>query len=78
MVVQQTLRMQLQTHLRNGKDADRIVEGVRQSLEYIQTLEPGVQEVVKECYGVAIRAGFGVMLATFAFSALSCCKFFSL
>ena len=67
--------MQLRDHLKSGKDADRIVEGVRQSLEYMKTLEPEIRIVVKECYGVAVRAGFGVMLAILSFSALSSCKF---
>lgn len=74
-VVQQTLRIQLQSQLTNGKDAARIAEEVRQSLDYIKTLEPEIQEIVKNCYVVAIRAGLGVMLGINSFSALSSCEF---
>ncbi|MCJ1373392.1 hypothetical protein MMC20_004620 [Loxospora ochrophaea] len=61
-VVQQSLRVQLRNRLGSGKDADRIVQGVRESLEYIKTLNPEIAEIVRQCYGSATTAGFGFML----------------
>jgi len=59
-VVQQSLRMQLKRNLKSGTEADRIVEGVRKSLEFIGTLEPEVREVVRRCYQKATNSSFGL------------------
>ncbi|KAI9682042.1 MAG: hypothetical protein M1817_000096 [Caeruleum heppii] len=57
-VVQQFLRAHLRDALGgNGAEADEIVQKVRRSLDYIQTLEPGVRELVRDCYESATRAG---------------------
>lgn len=69
--VQQSLRAFLRDALSQGKDADKIVEGVRQSLDFINTLSPAVRNIVRHCYGVAIRNGFGFMFGISIFSALS-------
>ncbi|KAL8721356.1 MAG: hypothetical protein Q9181_007724, partial [Wetmoreana brouardii] len=61
-VVQQSLRNQLQDRLNSGKDADQIVQRVRQSLDFIRSLPPDVKQVVRECYSNATRDGFGLML----------------
>lgn len=74
-VVQQSLRNQLQNRLKSGKDADHIVKRVRESLDYIETLEPEVREAVRQSYGSAIRAGFGLMLCIVAFAMLSSCEY---
>ncbi|KAL8725694.1 MAG: hypothetical protein Q9166_007208 [cf. Caloplaca sp. 2 TL-2023] len=70
-VVQQSLRNQLQDQLNSGKDADEMVQRVRQSLDYIKTLSPEVKQVVRECYSHATRGGFGLMLGIVFFSMLS-------
>ncbi|KAL9593502.1 MAG: hypothetical protein Q9179_005848 [Wetmoreana sp. 5 TL-2023] len=70
-VVQQSLRNQLQDRLNSGKDADKIVQRVRQSLDYIRTLPPDVKQVVRECYSNATRDGFGLMLGFVFFSMLT-------
>ncbi|KAI9848942.1 MAG: hypothetical protein M1838_000322 [Thelocarpon superellum] len=57
-VVQQYLRAHLRAALENGKAADEIVRRVRESLDYINTLEPAIRDVVRVCYGEATRAGF--------------------
>ncbi|KAH0559400.1 hypothetical protein GP486_004085 [Trichoglossum hirsutum] len=57
-VVQESLRTQLRGALKSGKEADEIVKHVRESLDYIKTLEPGIKEVVRNCYGKATRASF--------------------
>ena len=77
-VVQQSLRTQLRTRLESSKDADLIVKRVRESLDYIKTLEPGVRETVRQCYGSATRAGFGLMVGIVACAMLSSCKYHSL
>lgn len=73
-VVQQTLRAQLRDRLESGKDADQIVKRVRESLDYVKTLEPEVREVVRQCYGKATRNGFSFILGFMAFAALSSCR----
>ncbi len=72
-VVQQSLRNQLQDKLNSGKDAEDIVKRVRESLDYIRTLDPDVREVVRQCYGSATRHGFGLMLGIVSFAMLSSC-----
>lgn len=72
-VVQQSLRNQLQEKLRSGKDAENIVKRVRESLDYIGTLDPEVREVVRQCYGSATRHGFALMLGIVSFAMLSSC-----
>ncbi|KAE8339066.1 hypothetical protein BDV24DRAFT_152992 [Aspergillus arachidicola] len=62
-VVQQILRGRLRSALRDSKDIDRIVDGVRQSLDYIKTLDPSVAKVVRGCYGWAMNKGFAFMIA---------------
>ena len=61
-VVQQILRTRLRFALSGSPDIDRIVEGVRQSLEFIKTLDPAVGSVVRDCYGWATNKGFAVMI----------------
>ncbi|GIK06905.1 hypothetical protein Aspvir_002558 [Aspergillus viridinutans] len=70
-VVQQLLRSQLRSALRDSKDIDRIVEGVRQSLDYIKTLDPTVGGIVRGCYGWATNKGFAFMVAVVFFALVS-------
>ena len=74
-VVQQSLRIQLRDRLRSGKDADQIVRRVRESLDYIKTLDPEVKEMVRQSYGSAVRAGYGLVLGIVAFAMLSSCNY---
>lgn len=60
-VVQQSLRMQLHDKLK-GDEADKIVERVRQSLDYLNDLDPNTRELVRSCYQKATNAAFGFML----------------
>ena len=73
-VVQQSLRMQLEERLRSGDDAENIVKKVRESLDYLKQLDPATSEIVRQCYGAATRAGFGLMIGIVFFAALSSCK----
>ncbi|PIG84276.1 MFS multidrug transporter [Aspergillus arachidicola] len=70
-VVQQILRGRLRSALRDSKDIDRIVDGVRQSLDYIKTLDPSVAKVVRGCYGWAMNKGFAFMIAVVFFALVS-------
>lgn len=73
-VIQQSLRNQLREHLNSGKDAEEIVRRVRQSLDYIKTLEPGVQEAVRRCYANSTRNGFAFVLGIGCCAMLASCK----
>lgn len=59
-IVQQSLRMQLRARLSNGDQADQIVERVRQSLDYINELDPITRAIVRSCYEKATNAAFGL------------------
>lgn len=58
----QTLRTSLSSALSGDKDAEKIAEGVRTGLAYYKSLEPHLQEVVRECYGKATRSALCVSL----------------
>jgi len=72
-VVQQTLRTQLRASLKSGKDADKIVESVRQSLDYIKELEPHTREIVVRCYQEAENAAFGASVLFVCWSLICVC-----
>ena len=69
--VQQSLRNQLRESLSSDKDANKIVEGVRRSLDYLKTLNPEVAAIVRKCYGHAIRDGFMLMVVIAFFAMVS-------
>jgi MFS family permease len=73
-VVQQTLRTELRDHMNDSKDADQIVKRVRESLDYVKTLDPELREIVRRCYGTATRNGFAFMLGTVSLAALASCR----
>ncbi|EEQ29638.1 membrane transporter [Microsporum canis CBS 113480] len=60
-IVQQFLRSSLRSALKGNKNIDDIVDGVRQSLDYINHLEPHIREVVRDCYGRSTSTAFGFM-----------------
>ncbi|KAH8894784.1 MFS general substrate transporter [Thozetella sp. PMI_491] len=65
-VMQQILRTQLAVRLEDGNEAARIEERVRQSLDYINELEPSVAAIVRRCYEVGIVGVFacaGIFMA---------------
>ncbi|KAH8423075.1 putative MFS multidrug transporter [Aspergillus melleus] len=70
-VVQQVLRGRLRYALRDSEDIDRIVEGVRQSLDFIKTLDPAVAKVVRSCYGWATNKGFSLLVGIVFFALVS-------
>ena len=69
-VIQQSLRTGLRSALHDFKNIDMIVDNVRQSLDYVRTLEPQLQHLVRECYGRAISHGFGSLVGVSFFALL--------
>jgi hypothetical protein len=65
----QTLSKSLQEKLQ-GDDATEIAERVRAGLAYYRDLDPALKSIVKECYGRATRAAFGVSIVLVAGSAI--------
>lgn len=70
-VVQQLLRTRLRSALHDSKDIDKIVDGVRQSLDYIRTLDPAVARIVRGSYGWATNKGFAFMIGIVILALLS-------
>ncbi|KAF2140878.1 uncharacterized protein K452DRAFT_327201 [Aplosporella prunicola CBS 121167] len=70
-LVNQSLRARLETALGAGDEAAHIAERVRQSIEYIRTLEPGVRELVRTCYAQSTRYAFALQIALVAGAAVS-------
>jgi predicted MFS family arabinose efflux permease len=70
-VVQQSLRNNLIRDLGSGEEADKIVQRVRRSLDYIRTLDPEVRDVVRRCYEHAARDGFALMIGITFFAMIS-------
>ncbi|KAJ5579663.1 uncharacterized protein N7459_005648 [Penicillium hispanicum] len=73
-VVQQLLRERLRTDLHDSKDIDHIVSGVRQSLDFIKSLDPEIAKIVRSCYGWSTNKGFGFMVIIVFFALF--CSFF--
>ncbi|KAK2810694.1 hypothetical protein FQN50_002737 [Emmonsiellopsis sp. PD_5] len=70
-VLQQSLRNDLRSTLGGNKDIDKIVAGVRQSLDFINTLDPKVRTIVRECYGRATNYTFVFMTIVVFFALFS-------
>lgn len=70
-VEQQLLRDRLQLVLHGSKDIDRIVDGVRQSLDFIKTLPIDVQAVVRRAYGWSTNITFAVQMGITLFALVS-------
>lgn len=70
-VVQQLLREQLRVDLQDSKNIDEIVNGVRESLDYIKRLDPDVARIVRHCYGWSTNKGFGFLTGIVFFALLS-------
>jgi MFS family permease len=56
------LRTQLGEKLGDTPDIDKIVDKIRQSLDYVKTLDPQTRTIVEECYGKSTQAAFGVCI----------------
>lgn len=69
-LIQNVLRMRLRASLEN-QEADRIISGIAQSLEFIKDLPPSLRAVVRDCYSAGIQAGFAMCVALLVMSTLS-------
>ncbi|KAI5202499.1 hypothetical protein AUEXF2481DRAFT_8843 [Aureobasidium subglaciale EXF-2481] len=67
----QALRDHLASALSSGDAAAEITERVRESLAYINTLEPSVRALVRGCYAQSTRAAFSLEIGLVAGAALS-------
>lgn len=65
------LRARLRQELGSGSQAEEIQSLVRRSLSYIKTLEPGVRDTVRKCYGESTQAAFAVDIVLVAGAAAS-------
>lgn len=70
-VVQQLLRDRLRSGLKDSKNIDQIVEGVRESLDFIKTLDPKTARIVRDAYGWSTNKGFAFMVGVVFFALLS-------
>ncbi|KAK2749921.1 hypothetical protein FQN57_005338 [Myotisia sp. PD_48] len=70
-VIQQYLRSTLHHALEGKSNIDEIVDGVRQSLDYITRLDPATQAIVRECYGRATSIGFLFLTCAVFFALVS-------
>lgn len=72
-IVQQLLRERLRSDLHDSKDVDQIVSGVRESLDFIKTLDPAIAKIVRNCYGWSTNKGFAFMVVAVFFALISAC-----
>ena len=76
-VLQQVLRMQLAARLApdgsGGDTAAEIEERVRQSLDYINELEPEVARTVRKCYQVATTTVFAANAVFLVLALVAAC-----
>ncbi|KAJ5582671.1 hypothetical protein N7535_001291 [Penicillium sp. DV-2018c] len=72
-VVQQLLRDRLRLGLRDSKDVDQIVNKVRESLDFIKTLDPATAKIVRDSYGWSTNKGFAFLTVVVFFALFSAC-----
>ncbi|KAJ5928260.1 Major facilitator superfamily domain general substrate transporter [Penicillium verhagenii] len=72
-VVQQLLRERLRSDLHDSKNIDEIVNGVRESLNYIKRLDPDIAKIVRNCYAWSTNKGFGLLAIVVFFAFFSAC-----
>lgn len=72
-LVQQLLRGRLHSDLHDSKNIDEIVDRVRESLNYINKLDPAVAKIVRNCYAWATNKGFGFLTVVVFFALFSAC-----
>ncbi|KAJ5626429.1 hypothetical protein N7528_003856 [Penicillium herquei] len=72
-IVQQLLRNRLRSDLHDtgSRSIDEIVNGVRESLEYIKQLEPDIASIVRNSYGWSTNKGFGFLTIVVFFALIS-------
>ena len=53
------------------EEADRVIDGIAHSLEYVKELAPSLQATVRECYSNGIQSGFALCVALLAVSTMT-------
>ena len=69
-LIQNVLRIRLRASL-ELQEADQIIRGIAQSLEFIKELPPGTRVIVQDCYSAGIQAGFTMCVAFLGIATLS-------
>ena len=69
-LIQNVLRIRLRASL-ELQEADQIIRGIAQSLEFIKELPSGTRAIVQDCYSAGIQAGFTMCVALLGFATLS-------
>ena len=70
VVIRSVLRMRLHAIL-EPREADRIVDGIARSLDYVKDLPPPVQATVRDCYSTGIQSGFALCVGLLAVATIS-------
>lgn len=70
-MVQQLLRERLRFALRDSDNINEIVNGVRESLDYIKKLDPATADIVRNCYAWSTNKGFAFTAVVVFFALLS-------
>lgn len=70
MLIQYAVQRRLRVSL-EPEEADRIIEGIAQSLDFIKDLPPSLRMTVRDCYSRSIQTGFGLCLAFLVVSMIS-------
>ncbi|GAM89435.1 hypothetical protein ANO11243_074730 [Dothideomycetidae sp. 11243] len=70
-VVNQVLRQTLAKRLAGSGNAEEIATGVRQSLQYLKTLDPATRAIVIDCYTDSTRAAFCLQICLVTCAAVS-------
>ena len=69
-LIQSVLRIRLRASL-ELQEADQIIRGIAQSLEFIKELPPGTRKIVQDCYSAGIQAGFTMCVVLLGLATLS-------
>jgi predicted MFS family arabinose efflux permease len=65
------LRFQLKQQLGDSPDVSNIANRIRQSLDYVRTLDPHLRGIIEDCYGKSTQASFALCIALVLGSAVS-------
>lgn len=74
-VFQNMLRLSLRQRLGSGKEAQQLADHIRESLDYIRTLDPETRAVVRRGYQESMIGVFGLIIALTFMSVVSACKY---
>lgn len=73
-LLQNMLRLTLRKRLGSGGDAQRLAQRIRDSLDFVKTLDPLTRDVVRSAYRDSAVAVFALIVALAALALLASCK----